>query len=67
MSEGKRPRYVLFAGVNGAGKSTLFRSGLWHAGEGDTQLPRVEWLHRSLEDTGLLDGSDVSAWRQGAI
>lgn len=36
-----KPRYILFAGVNGAGKSTLFRSGLWHAGEGDAQLPRV--------------------------
>lgn len=41
MDEDKRPRYVLFAGVNGAGKSTLFRSGLWHASEGDAQLSRV--------------------------
>lgn len=26
---GKRPFYVLFAGVNGAGKSTLFQSDMW--------------------------------------
>ena len=30
---GKRPFYVLFAGVNGAGKSTLFHSGMWEFGD----------------------------------